>query len=109
MGFDPAQLALVTDQVRNLSIQDLEDLASSFFGQPVSNPKIPQIRAVDLKGLEDLFVDKRAKALLSIAGTAGPGGVVTGPGGPGGPAPGGTTCTPCCCCTAAVELDPFSE
>jgi len=99
---------LVTDQVRNLTIQDLEDLAASLFGQPVGNPKIPQIRAVDLKGIEDLFVDFRARALQNLAGIAGPGGVVAGPGGPSG-APGGTTCTPCSCCTAAVELDPFRE
>ena len=109
MGFSPVQLAFVTDTVRNLTIQDLEDLAARFAGKPVANAIVNTIRAVDLRGLEDLFRDLRDKALQSAAGIAGPGGIVaTVPSAPGDTSVSCCTCTPCCCCGAA-EIDPFRD
>ncbi len=109
MGFSPIQLAFVTDTVRNLSIQDLEDLAARFAGKPVANAIVNTIRAVDLRGLEDLFRSLRDNALQATAGIAGPGGVVaTVPSAPGGVSVSCCSCTPCCCCGVA-EIDPFQD
>jgi hypothetical protein len=105
MGFSDTKLALVTEKVRNLTVKDLQDLASRFLGQPVTNDIVLGLQAVDLKGIEDLFVDQRARALQLIATSAGPGGPVV-------EAPGGNaccSCTPCCSCCAAAEVNPFNE
>jgi hypothetical protein len=103
MGFPDNKLALVTDTVRSITVQDLNDLATRVSGRPIQNPKVLALKAVDLKGIEDLFVDMRARSLLTIAGAAGPGGSIEAPGGAC------CTCTPCCSCCAAVETNPFNE
>lgn len=100
LNFSPPKLALVTETVRNLTLQDLDDLASYVRGVPVVNQTVKKLQAVDLKGLEDLFGDQRARVLQGLA-SSGPGGTVG-----QGDAPSGCTCTPCCS-TAVVEIDPF--
>jgi hypothetical protein len=109
MRFSPFQLAFVTDTVRNLTVQDLEDLAARFVGKPVANAIVNTIRAVDLRGLEDLFRDLRDNALQAIAGISGPGGIVAAvPSAPGGTSVSCCSCTPCCCCGAA-EINPIRD
>jgi hypothetical protein len=102
LNFPPTRLALTTEKVRNLTLKDLDDLVVYVKGQAVDNPAVAALQATDLKSLDDLFGDQRARALQMIA-SAGPGGPVN-----AADAPSGCCCTPCCC-TAAVEIDPFQD
>lgn len=101
-GFSPARLALATEKVRRITLKDLDELALYVTGQHVDNAVVQTLEAVDLKSLDDLFGEQRARTLQRIANT-GPGGDINAEDAPSG------CCTTPCCCTAAVEINPFDE
>ncbi len=88
---DPAVLAEMP-RIAELTVEDLEDLASEFSGLDSGNNKVKDLTVEDIQDLEGVFFQFRAGALQKAAS--------------GGD---GTlewsisccSCTPCCCCAAA--------
>jgi hypothetical protein len=104
LGFSPAKLKKAGTRVANLTIRDLDELAVTFAGGEIFNPKVRALDFQDLKNLEELFRDQRDAVLRAVGGM-----------------PEGLegiellkqisvsccSCTPCCCCTAATDTHPF--
>jgi len=79
-------------QVADLTVADLEDLASEFNGVPSYNPKVAELSIEDIQEIEAVFYDFKVAAAKDLAR-------------------GGREqltavdvscccCTPCCCCAA---------
>lgn len=81
-------------QVRELTVKDLNDLASEFAGVPTYNKKVAELSFDDLRNIEEVFTDfkldiaERASldrefdlAAVDVSCCC---------------------CTPCCCCAASV-------
>jgi len=105
MGFDPELLRTVPAVVRDLTTNDLEDLAKKLTGVEVNNPRIDRLTIEDLQGVEALFADARAKVLQHVAVDMGN---TRGLASARGVDISCCCCTPCCCC-AASDTSPFEE
>jgi hypothetical protein len=79
-------------QVADLTVADLEDLASEFSGVPSNNPKVAELSIDDIQEIEAVFFDFKVAAgkdlaragreqLTSVDVSC-------------------CCCTPCCCCAA---------
>jgi hypothetical protein len=94
-----------TPKVRELTVGDLDDLATKFKGHDPGNPKVAALNLQDLQSLEASFQGLRQEAARRAQHE----------GVPGEPTPADPedwsisccSCTPCCCC-AAAEVDPFA-
>jgi len=105
MGFDPELLRTVPAVVRDLTTNDLEDLANKLTGVEVNNPRIDRLTIEELQGVEALFADARAKVLQHVAVDMGN---TRGLASARGVDISCCCCTPCCCC-AASDTSPFEE
>jgi hypothetical protein len=84
-----------TPTVRDLTVRDLNDLASEFSGIPTNNPKVAELTVEDVQDLEGVFLEFKLRTVADLA------------------RPDALQlesidvscccCTPCCCC-AATDL-----
>lgn len=96
--------AKATPRVRELDIQDLNDLATKFHGHEVDNPKVQALTLEDIQSIEEVFSGAKEEGARRAQREGLP-----------GPTPeepidwsiSSCCCTPCCCC-AAAEVDPFA-
>jgi hypothetical protein len=79
-------------QVAELTVQDLEDLASEFSGVPSNNPKIAELSLEDIQDIEGVFYDFKVAAGRDLA--------QLGKGELAAVDVSCCCCTPCCCCAA---------
>jgi hypothetical protein len=91
---DPAVLAEMP-KIAELTVEDLEDLASEFAGLDSGNSKVKDLTVEDIQDLEGVFFQFRAGALQKAA---------TGDAGELEWSISCCSCTPCCCC-AAVDVE----
>lgn len=80
-------------KVAQLTVKDLNDLASEFNGIPTGNPKIKEFTLEDLQDLEGVFFEYKVAVMRQVQpgqGIAGEEWRVS-----------CCCCTPCCCCAAA--------
>jgi hypothetical protein len=97
-------LGRATPKVRELTVQDLEDLETKFKGEDPGNPKVAELTLEDLQSLEEAFQGLRQDAARRAEREGLPGPI---PGEPDDWTITCCSCTPCCCC-AAAEVDPFA-
>jgi hypothetical protein len=79
-------------QVADLTVADLEDLASEFSGVPSHNPKVAELSIEDIQEIEVVFYDFKVAAGKDLA-RAGRGQLSS-------VDVSCCCCTPCCCCAA---------
>ena len=91
---DPAVLAEMP-KIAELTVEDLEDLASEFSGLDSGNQRVKDLSVEDIQDLEGVFFQFRAGALQKAA---------TGAEGELEWSISCCSCTPCCCC-AAVDVE----
>jgi hypothetical protein len=106
----------VNERVLDLSVKDLNDLASQLAGVDSNNPKVRNISASDLQDIEAIFYEAKSTAIQ----TRESGGQFEYKPEPGELGIEGEveaqffdgwsccSCTPCCCCAAAV-VDPLDD
>lgn len=88
---DPGELEQLP-QIRDLTVNDLNDLAAEFSGIPTGNRRVTSLTLDDLQDLEGVFFDfKRSVGgeLIRNGGAVSSVDVSC------------CCCTPCCCCAAA--------
>jgi hypothetical protein len=111
---DPSILEEVNPRVLDLSVKDLQDLASQISGVESNNPRVRNLNAQDLQDIEAVFYEAKIKA-IQTQGSGTPFEYRPEPGELG--AEGEVEaqffdgwscccCTPCCSC-AAADVDPF--
>jgi hypothetical protein len=82
-------------KIRNLTVRDLNDLASSFSGIPTNNPNIAELTLEDLKDIEDVFFEYKLAVGRDMERPIGSGGVEA-----AGVSVSSCCSTPCSCCAA---------
>jgi hypothetical protein len=82
-----------TPQIADLTVQDLEDLASEFSGVPSNNPKVSELSLDDIRDIEAVFFDFKVAAGKELAGLGGGANLAS-------VDVSCCCCTPCCCCAA---------
>jgi hypothetical protein len=109
MGFPADVLRKATPKVRELTVRDLNDLASAMAGLEIYNPKVKKLQIDDLNSLEEVFKGSKDKALgrLESVGRS-RANLETLAAEAVGVDVSCCCCTPCCCC-AATEVNPFAE
>ena len=103
---DPRVFGKVTDRVKELTVEDLNQLATFATAGGATPPNLADLDADDLRSLEDAFHQARLQASDQLGTKLDPSSV----------APEDEEifdnwscccCTPCCCC-AAADVDPFA-
>jgi len=102
LKLDPNVLRLASDKVRELTVKDLNDLASEFSGVATENSRLQGLSLDDIRNIEEVFTEFKLDSVERMINE--------------GLRPGADLasvdvscccCTPCCCC-AAAETDPFA-
>lgn len=78
-------------KVRDLTVNDLNDLASEFMGIPSNNERVASLTLEDIQDLEGVFFQFKVSALRDVATSADDLAAVD---------VSCCCCTPCCCCAA---------
>ena len=84
-----------TPQIRDLTVHDLEDLASEFSGIPTNNDRVASLTVEDIQDIEGVFFQFKMDTARKVSSVA------TKPTAGGGIDISCCCCTPCCCCAAA--------
>jgi hypothetical protein len=79
--------------VADLTVADLNDLASEFSGVPSNNPKVAELSLEDVRDIETVFFDFKVAAGRDLARRGGMSGLAS-------VDVSCCCCTPCCCCAA---------
>jgi hypothetical protein len=102
MGFPEEVKRRITPEIADLTVRDLNDLASAFAGLEVHNPKVVRLRAEDIRSIDEVFADFKANAVSRLSQDAFAVGEVS-------VEVSCCCCCPCCCCCcAAADVDPFA-
>jgi hypothetical protein len=105
----PANLASkASKRVQELTVGDLNDLASQASGLSVENTSLQGLTEEDIRSLEEVFQGAKLAAAGQVAGRPGLTGGDEGLEGEIFDNWSCCCCTPCCCC-AAADIDPFAE
>lgn len=102
MGFPEEVKRKITPEIADLTVRDLNDLASAFAGLEVHNPKVVRLRAKDIRSIDEVFADYKANAVSRLSEDAFAVGDLS-------VEISCCCCCPCCCCCcAAADVHPFA-